>query len=172
MHVLRSVTAAVAVLLAGCDVAGSDRPAEPAEAPVDSAGALTSTGIAIDPGPDPDPTHVLFGCLVGDSAVYTDAATDPATGDTSGVRITFWQAGDGIDGSTAPVAAGAVGQSEPLAGIRLLGRDSLELEIQRDVASAPDTIHFAGRADCDSLQGRQLTRRGTSPSEARYRRVH
>ena len=132
-----------------------------------------STGIATDLNPGPDPAHVLFGCLVEDSAVYTDAAADPATGDTSGVRITFWQAGDGIDGSTAPVAAaGAVGQSEPLVGIRLLGRDSLELEIQRDVASAPDTIVFAGRADCDSLQGRQLTRRGTSPSEAAYRRVH
>jgi hypothetical protein len=159
MRAIPSLMAVAAALLtAACDGAESERRLD--DAPADSARAIADLGA--------DPEHVLFGCLIGDSAVYSDVQP-VAAGGVSGVRITLWHAGDGIDGSTV-LAAGELGPSMPVAGVRLVGRDSIELDVLHD-AAAPDTSFLVGRVSCDSLWGRQRTSRAAASRQASYGRL-
>jgi hypothetical protein len=111
-----------------------------------------------------DPTHVLFGCMVGDGAVYSNIETDSV----SGVQIMLWQAGDGVDGATAK-STGELAPSVPIASVRLTGRDSVFLDMPRE-ASSPDTGTFAGRVTCDSLSGRHQASRTSPAHEVSYLR--
>lgn len=153
----RAIAAAV-LLVTACGAPGAEASRED---------STPDTSRAIAQGPDP--AHVLFGCLVGDSAVYSDVGADSVAGGASGITINFWQAGDGIDGSSA--AGGVPERSVPLASVQLTGPDSVVLNIPRE-ASSPDTSVFVGRVACDSLWGHQQTSRTSPPRNASYRRVH
>ncbi len=152
---LAGIASLAACSLAACSPrAGDDRP--PA--------ADSATGVEAPALADADPAHALFGCLVGDSAAY--AAAD------SGVRLTLWHAGDGVDGS-ATRADGDASESTPLARVRVAGADSIELDVpgpERD-AAARDTTFFAGRVACDSLWGRERSTRDARTRAIAYRRV-
>lgn len=165
---------AVLVLLAvGCD---SEEGAGRTAVDTDTGRVVASAPIGGDSAAEPAATettdegaHVIFGCLEGDSAVYSGPSPDPMGDPVPVVRIALWHAGDGIDGSTMTVA-GESGESVPLAGVRLVGRDSISLGISPD-ASAADTSVFVGRVACDSLWGGQRSQRQTPPRQVTYLRV-
>jgi hypothetical protein len=148
---------AVLLFLASCSDAARERIRQP---PVDPA----ITGSATDGEPD----HALVGCLTGDSAVYSSIRTDSTSGAASAVRISMWLAGDGIDGATQ--ADGQPGISIPIARVQLTADDSIQLDMPHD-ASSPDTSFFVGQVACDSLWGRQVSRRSSPPRETTYRRL-
>jgi hypothetical protein len=158
MHLIRATTTITTVLLiSACSGSGADQArAEPA----------TDTSRATAQGADP--THALFGCLIGDSAVYSNIARDTATDSVAGIEISLWHAGDGIDGATTDAPA-KLERSVPIARVRLTGRDSVLLDMPH--VNALDTSTFAGRVTCDSLWGRQQTSRSSLARDASYRRV-
>lgn len=143
----------VAVLLSGCSREQSGSTAS-------GAGHASSSSA----------THVLTGCLIGDTAVYSDIRIDTAeTGDASGVQITLRRTGARWQGQTAE-AAGELGSGVPIARVVLTPPDSIILDMPQELG-APDTSHFRGRISCDSLWGQQLIYRESPPSRAMYRRV-
>lgn len=155
MRSIGALAGTIVILLAGaCDKPGAERP---------RAAGTPDTPLALGQGADP--AHVLFGCMVGDSAVYSNVERDSA----AGIRIMLWQAGDGVDGATE--AALDPTHSVPVAGIRLVARDSVLIDISRSV-NAPDTTHFVGRVACDSLWGRQEDSRKSPARDVTFRRLH
>ena len=168
----------VVALLAAC--AGAEVARTPSGA---SAGTSTGVSAAVPPadtaalaldeaGYDDEPVHRLFGCLSGDSAVYADVREDPNTGDTVGVWITFWQAGDGIDGmSESSSGNGVRTDPEPFSRVQLAGADSLALDLPHGGGEA-DTTRLVGRVTCERLWGRQRTHRDMPTRPALYRRQY
>lgn len=117
------------------------------------------------------PPHRLFACLTADSAVYADVREDPETGDTVGVWITLWQAGDGIDGATVSSSGNDVfTRPAPFSRVQLAGVDSVSLDMPH--ADGTDTTRLIARATCDRLWGRQRTHRDVPAGPALYRRVY
>jgi hypothetical protein len=159
LRVMRAtgITAAF-LLVTACGTSGADRSRAESAADAPRAGAEGA-----------DPAHALFGCLDGDSAVYSDVETDSVSGAALGLRITLWHAGDGIDGATI-AAAREPAHSVPIAEVRLAGRDSVFLDMPHERDSA-DTSTFAGRVVCDSLWGLQQMVRTSPPRDASYRRL-
>lgn len=158
MRSTRPVTLSAAlILLAACSDASREQLRQP---PVDP----EITGSATES----EPEHVLFGCMRGDSAVYSNIRRDSTTGDESGVRLSLWHAGDAVDGATA--AAGQIVQSVPIARVQLAGDDSILLDMPH-APNAPDTSFFVGQVACDSLWGRQVTSRSSPASATTYRRL-
>ncbi|MHB1224640.1 MAG: hypothetical protein ACYC2G_11460 [Gemmatimonadaceae bacterium] len=178
MHLIRPVLscmiASFGVLLAvGC---ASEEQLRSPGGGVDSGRVVSEASIDVDTASHPatadvtdQATHVIFGCLEGDSAVYAGPSEDAAGGGVPDVRITLWPAGDAMDGSVM-VGAGMGGESSPLAGIRLVGNDSIALTIA-DGPSATDTSAFTGRVACDSLWGGQRGHRQAQSRQITYRRV-
>jgi hypothetical protein len=118
-----------------------------------------------------EPPHRIFRCLLGDSAMYADAREDPETGDTVGVWITVWQAGDGIDGVTVSSSGNDVFTPPmPFSRVQLAGVDSLALDMPH--ADGADTTRLIARVSCDRLWGRQRTHRDVPAGAALYRRVY
>ena len=143
-------------------------------APAPAPRATTSAG-SVDPLDSLDgPPHALLKCLTGDSAVYGDVRPDPETGDTIGVWITFYRAGNDVDGIRV------LGQADRadtalFTRVQLAADDSIAFD-----APAPpldpfrdgvDTARFIGRVSCDRLWGRQRERRDAPSRAAVYRRV-
>lgn len=162
------------VLLAAC--VGTEGASPPA--PAARAAAVPPPAPADTPGPDgayafdDEPVHRLFGCLSGDSAVYADVREDPNTGDTVGVWITFWQAGDGIDGASVSSAGNGLRTApEPFSRVQLAGADSLALDLPHGGGEA-DTTRLVGRVSCERLWGRQRTHRDMPTRPALYRRQY
>ena len=114
-----------------------------------------------------DPGHAIFSCLVGDSVTYADLRLD-SFGDTVGVRITLWHAGDGIDGSRADV-----GESTPplaLTGVRLFAKDSVMLDFPA-TTDPGETSRFVGRVSCDRMWGKQRNYKDAPTRPVTYARV-
>lgn len=137
-----------------------------------AAAADTDTASAPDPfailaAEEPQPA--LFGCLVGDSAVYGDVRVDPETGDTVGVTLAFWRANQSVYGTTI-LASGGRADTVPFARVQLSGPDSLAFDTQHPLEL--DTIRFIGRVDCNRVWGRQRNRRESPSRPALYRRLY
>jgi hypothetical protein len=145
--------------------AAATRPQLPAV--IDS---ITAESLAVDSamrGLGTDPSHAIFDCLVGDSVVYADLRLD-SFGDTVGVRITLWHAGDGIDGSRADV-----GEPVPplaLTGVRLFAKDSIMLDFPA-TSDPGETSRFLGRVSCDRMWGKQRNYREAPTRPVSYARV-
>lgn len=153
--------------LAACAGAEVERPPAPAGTP-----ARTALVDTFDDTFDDGPPHRLFGCLSGDSAVYADVREDPNTGDTVGVWITLWQAGDGIDGASESSSGNGVRTDpEPVSRVQLAGVDSLALDLPHGGGDA-DTTRLVGRISCERLWGRQRTHRDMPTQPALYRRQY
>jgi hypothetical protein len=104
--------------------------------------------------------------------VYADAREDPETGDTVGVWITVWQAGDGIDGASVSSSGNGVRtEPVPFARVQLAGVDSLALDLPHADGGA-DTTRLIARVSCERLWGRQRTHRDMPAGPALYRRVY
>lgn len=129
-----------------------------------AASADTSSAIV-----DDEPPHKIFGCLVGDSAVFADVRPDPESGDSSGVWITLVRAGSGIDGWREIGSAGRV-DTLPFLRVQLIGEDSIAIDAP--AAETDDTSRFIGRVSCERLWGRQRERRDRPSTSATYRRIY
>lgn len=169
----RMLCAVLVLFAVGC---GSEKGARGVAVDGDSGRAVADAPVADEPAAEPgvmgmtdEATHAIFGCLEGDSAVYAGPSPDRVAGAVPEVRISLWHAGDGIDGSTVTVA-GEAGESVPLAGVRLVGHDSISLAISH-YAAAADTSAFVGRVACDSLWGGQRSHRQEQPRRVTYLRV-
>ena len=163
------MVALLVALLAACAGDAVDRPPAPVGAPARAA----LDGASLDgAGVDDEPVHRVFGCLAGDSAVYADVREDPNTGDTVGVWITFWQAGDGIDGASVSSSGNGVRTDpEPVSRVQLAGADSVALDLPHGGGDA-DTTRLVGRISCERLWGRQRTHRDMPTQPALYRRQY
>ena len=171
-RVLSLVGVLLAVCAAACAGGGDARVAAQDSARPDSArpdsGGVDSLAIWIAQEAAVDPSHALFGCLHGDSAVYADLRPDPETGDTSGVLIALWQAGDGVDGAIATAVDPT--HALPISGARLFARDSITLEMPHPDDPA-ETSRFVGRVSCEKLWGRQRNYRDAPTRPVVYARV-
>ena len=166
---MRAALAILTTLLAAC--AGAEVERAPASAAGTAVAALDS-GASGDAGFDDEPVHRVFGCLSGDSAVYADVREDPNTGDTVGVWITVWQAGDGIDGASVSSSGNGVRTDpEPFSRVQLAGVDSLALDLPHGGGDG-DTTRLVGRISCERLWGRQRTHRDMPTQPALYRRQY
>jgi hypothetical protein len=146
-------------------VVAAPRPALPAV--IDS---VAAESLAVDSamrGLGADPGHAIFSCFVGDSAVYANLAQD-TFGDTVGVRITLWHAGDGVDGSRADV--GDPAPPLPLSAVRLFAADSIQLDFPATMDPG-ETSRFIGRVSCDRLWGKQRNYRDAPTRPVQYGRV-
>lgn len=137
--------------------------------PPPSARVDTVAGSAFDSLLAEEPQPALFGCLVGDSAVFGDVRVDPETGDTVGITLSFWRGGGSVHGTTI-LASGGVADTIPFARVQLSGDDSLAFDTPHP--TDPDTIRFIGRLDCNRLWGRQRNRRESPSRPALYRRLY
>ncbi len=159
----------LAAALAGCGVEREGVPVHDPRSATISAPSPSASD-ASDPF-DGGPPHRLLACLRGDSAVYADAREDPETGDTVGVWISLWQAGDGVDGATVSSSGNDVfTPPAPFSRVQLAGVDSLALDMPH--ADGADTTRLIARVSCDRLWGRQRTHRDVPAGPALYRRVY
>lgn len=144
--------------------------AESAPSRAGAAGAPAVAGTTPNAAPSfgDEPVPAIFGCLGGDTIVYADVRIDSIAGDTVGVWISLWQAGDGVDGASLQ-AEDPQGRAVPLARVQLSDVDSIALDIPHAVGES-DTSRFVGRASCERLWGRQRNRRETPSRPAVYRR--
>jgi hypothetical protein len=154
----------LAAMSLGIALAACAREAEPPPTPADTAGAGAFDSLLAE-----EPQPALFGCLVGDSAVYGDVRVDPETGDTVGVTLSFWRSGASVHGTTV-LASGGVADTVPFTRVQLSGDDSLAFDTPHP--AEPDTIRFLGRVDCNRLWGRQRNRRESPSRPALYRRLY
>lgn len=158
-----ALPAAVLAACAGAEVERAPAPPTPPARTLQVVGAM---------GDDDELPHRLFGCLSGDSAVYADVREDPNSGDTVGVWITLWQAGDGIDGVSESSSGNGVRTApEPFARVQLAGADSLALDLPHGGGDR-DTTRLVGRISCERLWGRQRTHRDMPTTPALYRRLY
>ena len=163
--------AAVAAACTGGEAApAAERPVvatrPPLPAVIDS---VTAESLAVDSALRglADRGHALFSCFVGDSAVYADLRLD-SFGDTVGVRITLWHAGDGVDGTRAEV--GEAVPPLPLSGVRLFAADSILLDFPA-ANEVEETSRFVGRVSCDRMWGKQRNYRDAPTRPISYGRV-
>jgi hypothetical protein len=147
------------VLLAAC--VGAEHGGEATPAARSRAPAVDSLG--------DEPPHAIFGCLQGDSAVYADVRTDPTTGDTIGVWLTFWRAGNGVDGIRV-LGEGGRADTTLFTRVQLVDPDSIAFDVP--TTDAPDTTRFLGRVACNRLWGRQRERRDVPSRAAVYWRTY
>ncbi|MGZ8379685.1 MAG: hypothetical protein ACXW0Z_20865 [Gemmatirosa sp.] len=157
--------------LAACGGAEREAPAvhDPRSATISAASSAAPTASETF---DEGPPHRIFGCLTSDSAVYADIREDPETGDTVGVWITIWQAGDGIDGVSVSSSGNDVfTRPAPFARVQLAGVDSIALDLPH-ADGAADTTRLIARVSCERMWGRQRTHRDMPAGPALYRRVY
>jgi hypothetical protein len=132
--------------------------------------ALSVAGVACAPA-ERSARHVLDSCVEGDSVVFSTVEASEESGDIAGFELVLRRTASGWAG-TGREAVGDFTGTMPLLAVRLQPPDSVSLAMPLDVGSTPstDTLVFRGRADCESLRGRQRDYRANPEESVTYRR--